>query len=165
MMPAPRARPSAARSSQSDPARGNMAAMQRSSPLGRRGGAAALAGCALALSGCGDAGAVPLRARAADVVAFELGGDGPSLAEHLRRHLPAAPVPVPVVVADPARMSDGPARLWREVPLPAGWTLSRLCAEQLGSAERWREVARLNGWTEDDVNRLSSGQLVRLPPQ
>jgi hypothetical protein len=117
-----------------------------------------------ALCGCRDAGAVPLRTVAADLVTLQLGGDGPKLGDELRRRPPAPRARTPVEIPPLSILSKGPARRFREVRLPPGWTLSRLCEEELGASARWREVAELNGWSETEVGQLPSGVLVRLPP-
>ena len=119
------------------------------------------------LGACGDpgGGAALSKETAPNRLRFEIGGDGPRLGDILAKAPRPAEAIAPVPVPPPELLSDGPARKWREVRLAPGQTLSQLCAAELGSAGRWKEVATLNGWSEEQVRRLPSKALVRLPPE
>ena len=110
----------------------------------------------------------PASASSSDSAVFELGGDGPSLAQVLRAAAdrstdPATGNATPIV---PLRVPEPERRVrFKTVHLPAGETLGELCARELGRASAWREVAELNGWSEADVRRLPTGCEVRLPIQ
>ncbi len=125
------------------------------------------------LASCGEE---PTRSAADRPMVLELGGNQPTIAEVLRRTAPRSavePPPEPEPRSEPAPRTEPPAPprvqpdppppAFTTVPLPEGYTLIRLCREQLGDGGRWPEVAKLNGWSEADLKRLAVGTEVKLP--
>jgi len=114
---------------------------------------------------------------------LELGGNGRSLADELRRlgvqpqelPEPAAatePTDAPNVAgdagdgqapADDPRAAQPAAAAPVEVVLQKGQTLFALAREYLGSAGRFRELLEVNGLTEEQARKLRPGTRLRLP--
>ena len=124
----------------------------------RRGGLLLSAVCLTSLPACRDADGAGIE----DPLILELGGDGPSLGEKLQRR-EVIEAREESSTQRPLRTLPEPDPRERVVRLPEGWTLSKLCEVELHDSSRWREIAALNGWTEEQCNRLSAGEKVRLP--
>ncbi len=103
-----------------------------------------------------------------DPLVLELGGDNPHMAPALRKRA-AEVLSEPSPVDDPQPVPDPdpvpPRQRYREIALPDGGSLYKLCSDHLGDGTRWPDIAKLNGWTEAEVKRLRPGTLVKLPLQ
>ncbi len=112
-----------------------------------------------------------------DPLILELGGNNLHIAPELRKRvvLPEpAPEPGPAVdpAVDPAVTPEPelppvpgptPRQQYREIALPEGGSLYKLCEDHLGDGSRWKVVAEANGWSENQVRRLPAGTMVRIP--